>query len=225
MAVVAIATAWWGGLPFALLWTAASAVIAFEWQRIVHRDQGATAAGRDRGRRLRGGGGGLSRGLACAASPSSSAFRGGLASSEGPSRAQRPKASSTPPRWRRASFSAAASRRTADRRALAVRRRMGHGHLRLFHRPRARRAEAWPSVSPKKTWSGALGGLVGGAALGPAGADGGRRTASLAASRPVARLFCGDSGGGPLRIEPEAPLRRQGCGFDHSRTWRRDGPA
>jgi phosphatidate cytidylyltransferase len=38
MAFAAIATALWGGFPFALFWTAAAVVIAFEWQRIIHRD-------------------------------------------------------------------------------------------------------------------------------------------------------------------------------------------
>ena len=75
----------------------------------------------------------------------------------------------------------------------------------------------WPAVSPKKTWSGAIGGLLGGAAAGLLVV----KLAGLAiapmlvlvALAPVGRLARRRSAG----IGHQAPLRRQGCQPAHSR--------
>jgi phosphatidate cytidylyltransferase len=38
MAIVAISTAWIGGWPFAFVWTGAALAVAYEWQKLVHGD-------------------------------------------------------------------------------------------------------------------------------------------------------------------------------------------
>ncbi len=82
-----------------------------------------------------------------------------------------------------------------------------------------------PSISPKKTWSGAIGGTI----------------VAIAAALAIAHLFsirnpAGDrtdracavdrlAGGRPVRIAAEARIRRQGCERPDPGPWRRHGPA
>ena len=96
----------------------------------------------------------------------------------------------------------------------------------LFRRPRARRAQACAAISPKKTWSGAIGGTLGAVVVAAAGDAyiGGFNIAADAVAcgtRPVGRR----AGRRSVRIRDQAPVRRQGCEPSHSRPWRLDGPA
>ena len=77
----------------------------------------------------------------------------------------------------------------------------------------------WPSVSPGKTWSGAIVGALAGAAFGLllAGLDQPDRPAVLARAGDGGRLRAWRS----VRIRAEAALRRQGFERPHSRPRRR----
>ena len=90
-----------------------------------------------------------------------------------------------------------------------------------------------PRVSPNKTWSGALGGLLGAVVAGtlvPVLAD------LAGMPPPERRLPAGggwreraglrpEPGGRSHRVRSQAPLRREGFRKDHPGPWRRHGPA
>ena len=82
----------------------------------------------------------------------------------------------------------------------------------------------WPSVSPKKTWAGAVGGFVASLAVACGFAAFGSRADRAAADlgrHSLGRLAARRS----LRIRREAAFRGQGFQPHHSRPWRVDGPA
>jgi phosphatidate cytidylyltransferase len=166
MAALAIAVAWLGGPAFAVFWTSAAVVAAFEWQRIVHAEaarlaQLATA--------FAAAAAGLGAWLAswpmillafCAALPTALLLgrRRRLDTGQGVVYACALAASVILCRGAEAAglvvvlwlFAAVWGTDTC---AYFTGRALGGPKL-------------WPSVSPKKTWSGAIGGLLGGAALG-----------------------------------------------------------
>lgn len=166
MAALAILTAWWGGLPFAILWTAAAAVIAFEWQRIVHRDEArllqvvtsAAAVGA-------GAGAYLERWWLLAA-----AFIIGLLAAGALARDHR-RDTLEGVLYAAALAASVILCRGVEFVGLAVILWLfavvwGTDTCAYFTGRTLGGPKLWPRVSPKKTWSGAIGGLLGGALLG-----------------------------------------------------------
>jgi phosphatidate cytidylyltransferase len=166
MAAVAILTAWLGGLPYAALWTAAALVAAFEWQRIVHGETAfpaqaltATAA--------------LAAGLGAWIAYWPLIAAAFLAAAPAALLLGRGKAADTAQGVIYASALAAAAIlcRGVDGAGLAVILWLfavvwGTDTCAYFTGRALGGPKLMPSVSPKKTWSGAIGGLVGGALLG-----------------------------------------------------------
>ena len=109
---------------------------------------------------------------------------------------------------------------------LRPRGRLGDRHRRLLRRPRSIGGpKLWPAVSPKKTWAGAIGGLVAGDRRGLVVARCRRRrrsTSALVVVVAVLSIAC--QAGDLFEVLGEAPLRRQGCEHAHSRPRRPDGP-
>jgi phosphatidate cytidylyltransferase len=166
MAVVAVATAWWGGLPFAVLWTTAAVVIAYEWQRIVHREAAANLQLATAGAAIAAGAGAyLERWWLLAA-----AFIVGLAVAFLLAREHRRKTLEGVV-YAAALAAAVILCRGVEFVGMAVVLWLfavvwGTDTCAYFTGRKFGGPKLWPSVSPKKTWSGAIGGLIGGALLG-----------------------------------------------------------
>jgi phosphatidate cytidylyltransferase len=162
MAAVSIGAAVYGGWPFALIWTGASLAVAFEWQRLVHREAyhlpfGLAAAAV----LLAGAGAWLSMPLLLLAAVAVAVLMGVLTASE----------------LRRETLAGVAYAAGLCASVILC-RGMGHNGfiviiwlfaavwgtdiLAYFTGRSLGGPKLWPSVSPKKTWSGALGGLAGG---------------------------------------------------------------
>jgi phosphatidate cytidylyltransferase len=166
MAAAAIVTAWWGGLPFAVFWTVAAIVIAFEWQRIVHRGaawplQAITAAAA----LAAGAGAYLEIWWLLAA-----AFVVGLAGAAAVARERR-QDSLEGVLYAAALAAAVILCRGVEFIGLAVILWLfavvwGTDTCAYFTGRALGGPKLWPRVSPKKTWSGAIGGVLGGALLG-----------------------------------------------------------
>jgi phosphatidate cytidylyltransferase len=166
MAALAVLTAWFGGAIFAALWTTAAVIVAFEWQRIVHKG-GATLAQYATGLAafLAGAGAWVENwkliliGYALVA-PIALLLGGSHKrdTAEGVIYAT-------------ALASAVILCRGTEFTGLAVILWLfavvwGTDTCAYFSGRAIGGPKLWPSVSPKKTWSGAIGGLIGGAALG-----------------------------------------------------------
>ena len=112
-------------------------------------------------------------------------------------------------------------------RSCSVRGGVGHGHCRLFHRADAVGGpKLVPAISPKKTWSGAIGGTIAAVRRRRRCRAPVRASATLV---PLAAIACAAVDGlrrPAICSNPrQAPVRRQGRGQHHSGTWRTDGPA
>jgi phosphatidate cytidylyltransferase len=162
MAAVSIGAAVYGGWPFALIWTGASLAVAFEWQRLVRREAyrlpfslAAAAV------LLAGAGAWLSMPLLLLAAVAVAVLMGALTASE----------------LRRETLAGVAYAAGLCASVILC-RGMGYNGfiviiwlfaavwgtdiLAYFTGRSLGGPKLWPSVSPKKTWSGALGGLAGG---------------------------------------------------------------
>jgi phosphatidate cytidylyltransferase len=166
MAALAVLTAWWGGLPFAILWTAASVIIAFEWQRIVHREAALPLQLITGSAALAAGAGAyLERWPLLAA-----AFVVGLPAAFLVAREHRRDAAEGV-LYAAALAAAVILCRGIENVGLAVILWLfavvwGTDTCAYFTGRALGGPKLWPRVSPKKTWSGAIGGLIGGAILG-----------------------------------------------------------
>ncbi len=166
MVAVALLTLWWGGWPFALLWIAAGFVAGMEWSRIARSDAPEPA-------HLAYGAAASAVGLVVAfgypgsRSPSSSPARPPPCWGRPKTAGSSPPASSTPAPSRPAPIivrehpTAGAAMVawcfavvwSTDIAAYFTGRKFGGPKL-------------WPAVSPKKTWSGAIGGALAGVIAG-----------------------------------------------------------
>jgi phosphatidate cytidylyltransferase len=166
MALVAIGVTVWGGLPFALVWTAAALCVAYEWQRIVHGEgalpiaaQAVVAAGLA----AFGAFWGAPMLLAAAIVPILSVLTLAPAQSRGISATGALYASAL-------GASAIFCRSVGYDGALVIFWLFavvwGTDTLAYFTGRALGGPKLWPSVSPKKTWSDATGGLLGGVLLG-----------------------------------------------------------
>jgi phosphatidate cytidylyltransferase len=166
LAAVAILAAWLGGWPFAALWTAAAVVAAFEWQRIVHGAAGLPAQLSTAAAALLAGLGAMLQSwpllaIAFGIAPFAAALVG------------RGKTADTGAGVVYAAALAAAAIlcRGGEMTGLIVILWLfavvwGTDTCAYFTGRSLGGLKLWPAVSPKKTWSGAIGGLIGGAALG-----------------------------------------------------------
>ncbi len=166
MAAFAIVSAWIGGWPFAVVWTAAAMMVAFEWQRIVHGAAAGPAQMLTVAAALVAG---LGAALAswpllliafAAAAPAAVLVGRGLALDTGEGVL-----------YATALAASVVLCRGADATGLVVILWLfavvwGTDTCAYFTGRALGGPKLWPSVSPKKTWSGALGGLLGGGALG-----------------------------------------------------------
>jgi phosphatidate cytidylyltransferase len=166
MAAMAIAAAWIGGWVFAALWTAAAVVVAFEWQRIVHGASAAAPQTLTVAAAVAGGAGAFFNSwfllaVAFAAAAPAYVALGG----------ERPRDTAAGVVYAAAlAVSAILCRGTGSAGLIVVLWLFavvwGTDTCAYFTGRKLGGPKLWPSVSPKKTWSGAIGGLVGGAALG-----------------------------------------------------------
>jgi phosphatidate cytidylyltransferase len=166
MAAIAIASAWLGGLPFALLWTAAAVVVAFEWQRIVHGSEAGAAQALTIGAAIIAGAGAwleswpmLFAAFALVAPAALVLGRGHAADTAGGVL------------YAAALAASVILCRGVEGAGLAVILWLfavvwGTDTCAYFTGRALGGPKLWPAVSPKKTWSGAIGGLIGGALLG-----------------------------------------------------------
>ncbi len=166
MAAVAILFAWLGGLPFALLWIAAAVVVAVEWQRIVHGGHAMPAQALTIAAALAAGAGAwftswpvLAAGFALAAPAALILGRGHAADT------------AAGVLYAAALAASVILCRGGDGAGLAVILWLfavvwGTDTCAYFAGRALGGPKLWPAVSPKKTWSGAIGGLLGGALLG-----------------------------------------------------------
>jgi phosphatidate cytidylyltransferase len=165
MAAVAIGVTVWGGLPFALVWTAAALCVAYEWQRIVQGDKAMTAILTAVAIVL------VAAYGAYARSPTvltAAAVMLPLAALS----ASRERLTTLTGVVYAAAFGAAIllCRASGYDGALVIFWLFavvwGTDTLAYFTGRALGGPKLWPSVSPKKTWSGATGGLLGGVILG-----------------------------------------------------------
>jgi phosphatidate cytidylyltransferase len=166
MAAIAILSAWLGGLPFALLWTAAAIVVAFEWQRIVHGGQAAPAQAVTIAAAIAAGAGAWLESWPLLVAAFALAAPAALLIG-------RDHAADTA---QGVLYAAALSAsvilcRGVESVGLAVILWLfavvwGTDTCAYFTGRALGGPRLWPAVSPKKTWSGAVGGLIGGALLG-----------------------------------------------------------
>jgi phosphatidate cytidylyltransferase len=166
MAVAAVVTAWLGGWFFAVFWTAAAGVAAFEWQRIVHGAESREAQLLTAAAVVAAGFGAWAESWPMLVLAFAAVAPAGLILGRG-----------------RAGDTAQGVIYVAALAAAVILCR-GSGQIGFtvmlwlfavvwgtdtcaYFTGRALGGpKLWPAVSPKKTWSGALGGLFGGAALG-----------------------------------------------------------
>jgi phosphatidate cytidylyltransferase len=166
MAAAAILSAWLGGLAFALLWTAAAVIVAFEWQRIVHGAGAGAAQALTIAAAVAAGAGAwfeswpvLMAAFALAA-PAALLFGRGHAADTGEGVV-----------YAAALAASVILCRGVESAGLAVILWLfavvwGTDTCAYFAGRALGGPKLWPAVSPKKTWSGAIGGLLGGALLG-----------------------------------------------------------
>jgi phosphatidate cytidylyltransferase len=166
MAALAVATAWIGGWPFAALWTAAALVAAVEWQRIVHGAAGVPAQVLTAGAAAAAGAGAVLQSWPLVAIAFAAAIPAALILGR-----DKPSDTATGVIYAAALAAAAILCRGGDAAGLIVILWLfavvwGTDTCAYFTGRKLGGPKLWPAVSPKKTWSGAIGGLIGGAALG-----------------------------------------------------------